>query len=689
MRHARGWMVPIQVAALVALAVGYPLLEVLGRSPEFFVAQRLEGADLAAFVLLVAGVLPALAGLAAWVAGRLGPRLLSVVAGVMRPLLATAIVLQAIRGLPAPGLVLVLLAFAAGVLLEAGCRLAPPVGLFVALLSPALVVAPAIFCFWSPASTLFARPGDVFFKGQNAGVTVPVVFVVFDQLPLTSLLNANGDIDAAAFPHFAALARTSTWFRETNSVSDRTEYALPAILTGRYPRAGQVPTASGHPANLFTGLAPAYRLHVQEPLTRLCPTWLCPDEVPLPGRLESAMADASLAYLHRLLPPDLAARLPEVTRDWRGFWHKSVQVRWVQNREADRRPYDWIAAIDRPGSQPALHFLHVLLPHEPFVYLPTGQAYPVARGLPILHGDEEWIDDEWVVGLQYQRHLLQVGTADTFLGLLLDRLEAVGLFDRALIVVTSDHGASFRAGKHFKQPDADNFMDIMSVPFFMKLPGQRAARVWYRPTETVDILPTLAGALGLDTHGRPEGRSALDERGEPRRDTLMYYDGATASFRTAKARLSAATLESARRKAGLFGAGPAWQRRVEPGPRLIGRPAADFAIADEPSIGIWFDMPGLFDNVDPASPVVPALIGGDARGRAPIVGETLAVAVNGTVRATTRIVVGQARNPRRGTWAAIVPPEEFRRGRNEVTLYQVESRPGGAITLRKTSTASQ
>lgn len=687
--RSQGWVVPVQVAALAALAITHPLLEVLGRSPEFFVAHRLEGADLAAFVLVVAGILPALIAAFAWAAGRLGPRPLSVVAGVTRPLLAAAVVLQAVRHLPAPGVVLVLAALAAGAALEAGCRLVPSVRLFVALLSPALLVAPALFCVRSPAARLLAPPKDVVFKGAAAGEGAPVVFVVFDQLPLTSLLDANGEIDESAFPHFAALARTSTWFRETSSVSDRTEYALPAILTGRYPRPSQVPTASAHPANLFTGLSPAYRLHVHEPLTRLCPPRLCPDEVPLGARLGSALGDAALAYLHRLLPADLAAGLPDITRDWRGFWHRSVQERWVHNRDADRRPYDWIAAIDREGGQPALHFLHMLLPHEPFTYLPTGQAYPIKRGLRLLHGDEEWIDDDWMVGLQYQRHLLQVGTADTLLGLLLARLGAVGLFDRALIVVTSDHGASFRAGKHFKQPDADNFMDIMSVPFFLKRPGQREARVSRRPTETVDILPTVADVLGLDTGGRPEGRSAFDERGEPRQDTRMYYDGATASHRTTTARLSAATLESARRKAELFGGGPAWQLKEAFAPSLVGRPVTDFAVAGEPSIGIWFDLPDLFDEVDPSSPAVPALLTGDARGRSGIVGQTLAIAVNGVVRATTKIVFGQARSQRRGRWAAIVRPDVFRRGRNEVTLYEVEASSGRPIVLRKTSTASQ
>ena len=41
---------------------------------------------------------------------------------------------------------------------------------------------------------------------------VPVIVVVFDELPLTSLLAEDLSIDRQQFPAFARLADTSTWF---------------------------------------------------------------------------------------------------------------------------------------------------------------------------------------------------------------------------------------------------------------------------------------------------------------------------------------------------------------------------------------------------------------------------------------------------------------------------------------------
>lgn len=668
----------VHLVALFSLAVAYPLLELLGRSPEFFVAHRLEERDLAVFVLIVAAVLPLLLVAVAWLAGRLSGRVGSAVVGFLRPLLAAAIVLMAVRHLPAPGWVLVLVALAAGVAVEAACRLTPAARLFVALLVPAFVLAPLLFVFSSPASQLFRYPVNAFFGDAPPRVRAPVVLVVFDQLPLVSLIDADGSLDRGAYPNFAALADTATWYRQTSSVADRTEMAIPAILTGRSPRRGQVPTASGHPDNLFTGLAPAYALHVQEPMTRLCPPWLCPDETPLADRLQAAGADATIAYLHRLLPADLADDLPDIRHDWRGFWHKEVQDRFKRENREDRRPFDWVDAIAPDAAKPTLHFLHVLLPHEPFIYLPTGQMATTFRHIPGLYGDEQWVTDEWQVASNYQRHLLQVGAADQFLGRLLARLKQAGLFDQALVIVCADHGASFRPGEHYKKPDRVNFVDIMNVPLLVKLPGQRQGRISDRPAETIDVVPTIMDVLRVPRRGRRDGRSLLDEHTPPKTSVRMYYDAAARRYRTEPQRLAAAMLESARRKVALFGTGPAWNPRMNFTAELVGRPVSDFRIDEgPPAMETRVDRPHLYRSVDPSGSFVPALITGTVRAlQGRLERQVLAVAVNGLVLATSRVVTSGSRDE--GTWSAMVRPDRLRSGVNEIAVYEVEALPRGA-----------
>jgi len=169
----------------------------------------------------------------------------------------------------------------------------------------------------------------------------------------------------------------------------------------------------------------------------------------------------------------------------------------------------------------------------------------------------------------------------------------------------------------------------------------------------------------------------------------MFYDRARASFATTTDRLAAATMESARRKIAMFGPGPAWLPRMYLAPQLAGRPVTAFPVADDPLIGVWVQAPEAYEHVDPGGGFVPSLIRGDARQRAPITGEVLAVAVNGTIVATSPVGTWQTRSQQRGSWWVVVPPECFRPGANDVALYQVEtSKQGGGLTLRRTSTAA-
>src|SRR5690606_20673078 len=119
--------------------------------------------------------------------------------------------------------------------------------------------------------------------------TPPVVFVVFDEFPLLSLLDDREEIDAVRFPSFAALAREATWFREASAVSSQTVWAVPAIASGRYPVApNAVPTLRYYPQNLFTLLADRYRMHVFGRFLQLCPESACerdaggPSDGPVP-----------------------------------------------------------------------------------------------------------------------------------------------------------------------------------------------------------------------------------------------------------------------------------------------------------------------------------------------------------------------------------------------------------------------
>ncbi len=140
-------------------------------------------------------------------------------------------------------------------------------------------------------------------------------------------------------------------------------------------------------------------------------------------------------------------------------------------------------------------------------YVNAGPDYP---GLT----SEEWSDDPFAWRLGMQRHLLQTAFADRMIGRLLARLQADGVYDRAMIVVTADHGVSFRRGQSRRGPNPLNFSDIASVPLVIKYPDRQGGRVDDSLVRTIDIVPTIAAELGVKVPWSAQGRPI--EAGGPR-----------------------------------------------------------------------------------------------------------------------------------------------------------------------------
>ena len=288
-----GRLAALHIASLWGLAVAQPLFDVLRGSPEFFVAHDAGPANLVGVVLLCCLAGPTIAALVLWIADRLAPGWRPGAAGIMVGSLTAAIALAALKPLGGwhPGLSLALAAGCGAAAGVAYIRLAP-LRLFATLLSPALVVVPVAFLLTTGIAGLLAASDEEPALDVAFGATPPVVIAIFDQLPLISLLDADGRIDPALYPHFAALASESTWFRNASAVAEYTSFALPAILTGTYPELGRLPVAADYPENLFTLLGGRYRLHVQEPLTELCPAALCPPRrAPPTARLAGILSD--------------------------------------------------------------------------------------------------------------------------------------------------------------------------------------------------------------------------------------------------------------------------------------------------------------------------------------------------------------------------------------------------------------
>ncbi|MCX4472837.1 sulfatase-like hydrolase/transferase [Micromonospora sp. NBC_01655] len=637
----------LEVVALVGLVVTQPMLDVLGRSPDFFLFHRASRGEVLTLVALVAlaPTLPvALLGAASRVAGRAVRA--AVHTGVVGLLLAALAVQVGRHGTPLRGVPLLLLAAVVGAAGAAAHRRwrGPGRALRVAAAGPLAFVA--LFLFASPASAVALPRGHAGTAGvAAAGEHPPVVMLVLDELPLVSLLGPDGRIDAARYPHFAELAAGSTWYRNATGVSGWTPYALPAMLTGRYPAEPVAPHYSQYPDNLFTALGGLYDIRAQESITRLCPPSRC-DQPASPRQGLGTLIRESGKLLRQVTAPadsrvDPEESYRELTAAEAGLdaaepVPADPKFRWDSLNDNQPARFTTFLAGLRPTSRPTLHFLHLLMPHAPWVFLPSGARYAAPDDLP--NDGAGWVE------LARQRHLAQLAYTDRLVGETLRALRATGLYDKALVVVTADHGVSFDKGFQGRGMDAIRAAagQVAWVPMFVKEPGQRAGRVDDRNWEHVDLLPTVADHARIRIPWHVDGRSA---RQAPReRADKRFYDqpGEPVSFP---------------------GGVPA------PLPEPSSHPLVGTEVGQRPAGGTArvADL-AAFRAVDPDTGELPALVWGTVPA-AVRDGTLLAVAVNGRIGAVVPVVPPDAGGRR---FAALLPDDRlFRAGANRLDVYRV------------------
>lgn len=662
---------------MVTVAVAQPLLDLLGRNASFFVAHdaravHVVGTAVALTVLLplvLAGVVLLLSRLTGAAAVTLHAVLLWVLAALL------ALVAFKLSGVTAglPGPVVVGLAVVIGVVAPLGywrSRVARRAAMAAAVAAP---VAALLFLFASPARALvLPAPAPVAIQGLGPDAP-PVVIAVFDELPVASLLGKDRRVDAEAFPSFARLQDTSTFFRNTTSVHGQTSDAVPAALTGRYPAADKLPLAADHPDNLFALLSQAYDTHAVEPMTELCPPGECTRGDEDAAAVATLARDLAVVGSHLVLPPDMAESLPPIDQGWRDFrtaaeaQGKEMAVRDRFRAVRAESPavsfeefVDDIAASERP----ALHFGHVLLPHSPWRYAADGREYDQTTERP---GVElgRWVADEWNVAQGYQRHLVQLQLSDRLLGRLLDRLEDQGMYDDAVVVVFADHGASFTPETSLRVIEPATFPEIAAVPLFVKRPGQAEGSVSDHPVETVDILPTILDVLGVDPPEGIDGRSAFDTS-DPREQTFFFGPTGRLVFDADPSDVWPVV----DRKLRIFGASDAVEFPFGMAPpdaeQLLGRtvPMGDAGTGEVIAL---VENPQLYESVDPDEPTVPAMVSGlliHGPGQRPVV----AVSVNGRIMAVAKADAPDAEGHR---FRALVPPDSLRPGSNSIELFLV------------------
>ncbi len=538
---------------------------------------------------------------------------------------------------------------------------------FLRYLAFAPIAFAVLFVFFSPVSTLLF-PSKSSAAKLEIGNPSRVVMVVMDELPVESLLDGNGKVDATLFPNFASLANGSTWYRNTTTVSPYTETAVPAILDGDLPPKGSpLPTASEYPNNLFTLLGGRYQMNVHETVTHMCPEDLCPtrDRGQAHAGLLGFLADTKEIWSNFASPTHPLSQ--DVGREF-----SLTQIASTQ-----RAGGPFIRSL-KPARKPRLDFLHVVLPHQGWHYIATGQDNHSS-----FEGDQR-LDEggravwptAWAAKVGRQRHLLQLQYTDQVLGRMLNKLKQIRAYDNSLVVVTADHGVAFDTAEPVRGVSAKNYAQVMWTPLFVKTPGQTQGGISDQPVQSIDVLPTIADLLDAKVPWKMDGRSTL---GPPRQEGLVpilpwgqgtlvppeghqfsEVDGANGFASAINGRASSATGDPALR---LYRIGPYGALIGTAAKPLVAGPVstARASITDRPK----------FAAVDLSSQYIPwQRINGTLQGVEP--GRTLAIGVNGIVAGISEVT--RSADGHNTYWSSL-PPQFFVDGHNDVRVYVVSGSP--------------
>jgi arylsulfatase A-like enzyme len=361
---------------------------------------------------------------------------------------------------------------------------------------------------------------------RQAGAPVPagavprpsVILVVLDTVRAENLSIYGHHRETT--PKLREFLRGATLFRHATATSDMTLPTHASIFTGVF--------ASSHGAH-YTSASP-----FGAPLDR---RWLT-----LPKFLHAAgYRTVAVAANHAYLAPKFGFAAGFDYYDARAGSRFLYAADNFEFRERLRETLARAAGVDpgarryRPAAEitreaiaalpadvrperPVFLFLNYMDAHHPYAPPPPFDRRFPGWESPVLADDWRTLiedvnerkrritDSQRAYGLsQYDGALAYL---DSQIALLFEHLRRAGIYDDALVVVTSDHGEAF-GEKDLMEHGVSVYQNQVHVPLIVKWPGQKHADVVDERVSQVDILPTVLAAAGL---GAPEGIHGIDLR---------------------------------------------------------------------------------------------------------------------------------------------------------------------------------
>jgi arylsulfatase A-like enzyme len=291
-----------------------------------------------------------------------------------------------------------------------------------------------------------------------------VILITIDALRLDVLSPKN----ARVAPNLQDLKKHSVYFSQTRSLASDTRYSLSALFAGRYFSMLKWTKLDGPRPELGTDKLPRLPellrpLGVQSATAISFPRMLAPQVRVIGGFDEHAIVDDGTKL----------AGTPAIMK----HAHKRLREQ---------------------GAAPLFYYTHLLDPHLP--YYKHGTRAKKSRDA--YHAEVKYVDG--------------------YIGQLRKAIRDLGLADRTMLIVSSDHGEAF--GEHGLKGHNKPLYDVMvHVPLMIEYPGVKP-RVIDTPVSLMDVGPTVLDVFGAPTPGYWMAESLVPLLlGEPPKPNRVIY----------------------------------------------------------------------------------------------------------------------------------------------------------------------
>lgn len=283
-------------------------------------------------------------------------------------------------------------------------------------------------------------------------------------------------------PALAALAAQGTVFEAAQAPENWTKPSVASVLTGLYPASHGTKTGDAK----------------------------VPDKALLLSEVLKEAGYATASFLANGYVSDKFG----FNQGWDQYTN---YIREKRNSNAENVYRDAARWIDEHKKKPFFAYIQTIDPHVPYdppeeliqQYYPEPYHGVVSpRSTADQLGKAKLSPPKVVLNDEDRKYLEalydgEVTYHDKYLGVFIDRLKRMGLYDKTLFVVTADHGEEFYDHQSYGHGHS-LYQELIHVPWIMRYPGAPPRRV-PDTVSTVDIAPTVLASLGLPVPPMMEG----------------------------------------------------------------------------------------------------------------------------------------------------------------------------------------